>query len=221
VGKLRILIADDHPLMVLSERAVLAEMEEAEVVGEATTGRKVLPAVEATRPDLVLLDVHFPDIDGLACLDRIRERYPEVGVVVVSASDDDGIVEHARATGARGFIAKSVGPVEFADAIRHFAASRPFRVFGGERAKKQKGDLTDRELSVVHAVARGLSNKEIARELWIAEQTVKFHLGNIFRKLAVANRTEAARVVYERGLGGSAERAQTVAGTRSAASSLR
>jgi DNA-binding NarL/FixJ family response regulator len=219
VGKLRILIADDHPLMVLSERAVLAEMEEAEVVGEATSGRTVLPAVKATRPDLVLLDVNLPDIDGLACLDRIRERYPEVGVVVVSASDDDGIVEHARTTGARGFIAKSVGPAEFADAIRHFAASRPFRVFG-DRAREQKTDLTDRELAVVQAVARGLSNKEIARELWIAEQTVKFHLGNIFRKLAVANRTEAARVVYEQGLGGRVDRAQAPTRKRGAASSL-
>jgi DNA-binding NarL/FixJ family response regulator len=137
-------------------------------------------------------------------LKKIRERYPNIGVVVVSASDDEGIIEQARATGARGFIAKSVGPLEFEEAVRHFADGGSFRVFG-ERPVREKGDLTERELAVVHAVARGLSNKEIAKELWITEQTVKFHLGNIFRKLAVANRTEAARAVYERGLGGGSE----------------
>jgi DNA-binding NarL/FixJ family response regulator len=220
MANLRILIADDHPLMVLSVRAVLDGIEGAEVVGEATRGRQVLPAVAATRPDLVLLDVYLPDGDGFACLKRIRAEYPKVAVVLVSASDDVGIIDRASTHGARGFITKSVTPSEFGEAIVHFARSKSFRVFGVREA--DKGDLTPRELAVVRAVARGLSNKEIARELWITEQTVKFHLGNIFRKFAVANRTEAARVVYERGLGATSypersparERARRTASTK-------
>lgn len=196
---IRVLLADDHPLMLRSLRLVLDGSDQVEVVGEATTGTQVLPLVESTRPDVVLLDVQLPELDGFSCLDRIVAAFPEVSVVMVSATDHPRTIDEAEKRGASGYIVKNVAPEEFVEAIVSSARGEGFAAIG--LAAEGDSDLTDRELSVVEAVARGLSNKEIGKELWITEQTVKFHLGNIFRKLEVANRTEAARVVFDRGLG--------------------
>jgi len=196
---IRVLIADDHPLMLRSLRLVLDGSDRVEVVGEATTGTQVLPLVESTRPEVVLLDVQLPELDGFSCLDRIVAAFPEVSVVMVSATDHPRTIDEAEKRGARGYIVKTVAPEDFIEAIVSSAQRNGFVAIG--LAAPGDSDLTERELAVVEAVARGLSNKEIGKELWITEQTVKFHLGNIFRKLEVANRTEAARVVFDRGLG--------------------
>jgi DNA-binding NarL/FixJ family response regulator len=207
---IRVLIADDHPLMLRSLRLVLDGSDQVEVVGEATTGTQVLPLVESTRPQVVLLDVQLPELDGFTCLERIVASFPEVSVVMVSATDHPRTIDDAQKRGASGYIVKTVAPEEFVEAIVSAAQGKGFVTIG--LAAHGDSDLTERELAVVEAVARGLSNKEIGKELWITEQTVKFHLGNIFRKLEVANRTEAARVVFDRGLGhtgGPAGSAQT------------
>lgn len=196
---IRVLIADDHPLMLRSLRLVLDGSDQVEVVGEATTGTQVLPLVESTRPQVVLLDVQLPELDGFSCLERIVASFPEVSVVMVSATDHPRTIDDAQKRGASGYIVKTVAPEEFVEAIVSAAQGKGFVAIG--LAAHGDSDLTERELAVVEAVARGLSNKEIGKELWITEQTVKFHLGNIFRKLEVANRTEAARVVFDRGLG--------------------
>lgn len=196
---IRVLIADDHPLMLRSLRLVLDGSDQVEVVGEATTGTQVLPLVESRRPQVVLLDVQLPELDGFSCLDRIVAGFPEVSVVMVSATDHPRTIDEAEKRGASGYIVKTVAPEEFIQAIVSSARGNGFVAIG--LAAPGDSDLTERELAVVEAVARGLSNKEIGKELWITEQTVKFHLGNIFRKLEVANRTEAARVVFDRGLG--------------------
>ena len=196
---IRVLIADDHPLMLRSLRLVLEGSDAVEVVGEATTGTQVLPLVESARPEVVLLDVQLPELDGFSCLERIAEAYPGISVIMVSASDHPRTIEEAQRRGASGYIVKTVAPEEFVEAIVSAARGAEFVAIG--HAAPGDSDLTERELAVVEAVARGLSNKEIGKELWITEQTVKFHLGNIFRKLEVANRTEAARVVFDRGLG--------------------
>jgi DNA-binding NarL/FixJ family response regulator len=196
---IRVLIADDHPLMLRSLRLVLDGSDQVEVVGEATTGTQVLPLVESTRPEVVLLDVQLPELDGFACLERIVADFPKVSVVMVSATDHPRTIDEAEERGASGYIVKTVAPEEFVEAIVSAAHGEGFVALGF--SAQGDSDLTERELAVVEAVARGLSNKEIGKELWITEQTVKFHLGNIFRKLEVANRTEAARVVFDRGLG--------------------
>jgi DNA-binding NarL/FixJ family response regulator len=170
-----------------------------EVVAEATTGAQVLPLVESARPQVVLLDVQLPELDGFSCLERIVAAFPAVSVIMVSASDHPRTIDEAAKRGASGYIVKTVAPDEFVGAIVAAARGDAFVAVG--LTDPGDSDLTDRELAVVEAVARGLSNKEIGRELWITEQTVKFHLGNIFRKLDVANRTEAARVAFDRGLG--------------------
>lgn len=196
---IRVLIADDHPLMLRSLRGVLEASDRVEVVAEATTGSQILPLVESARPEVVLLDVQLPEVDGFTCLERIVAAFPEVFVIMVSASDHPRTIEEAKKRGASGYIVKTVSPEEFVDTIVAAAEGADFVSIGLSTAGDW--DLTERELAVVEAVARGLSNKEIGKELWITEQTVKFHLGNIFRKLEVANRTEAARAVFDRGLG--------------------
>ena len=202
---IKILIADDHKLMLEGIRRVLDEADDMEVVGEATSGAQVLPLVGRTNPDLVLLDLRIPEVSGLACLEAIRERYPKVKVVILSAFSDPEHIHAAFQRGATSYIVKSVNPIDLPSAIRQAWEATVFQgigvVTGSEDAsEKEKIGLTDRELSILKALARGLSNNAISKEFWVTEQTVKFHVSNIYRKLGVANRTEAARFAYERGL---------------------
>ena len=201
---MRVLIADDHRLMVEGTRQALERAGGFEIVGEATTGVQVLPLVRRLKPELVLLDLRMPQMDGLTCLAKIRKEFPDVKVAILSVSQDPELIQTALKRGASAYIVKSIDPDDLAGALRQALDGNVFTTAGvtedpGERAAKDAG-LTERELVIVRAVARGLSNEAIAKELWVAEQTVKFHLTNIYRKLGVANRTEAARYAYQQGL---------------------
>ena len=200
---IKVLIADDHALTLQGIRRVLEDVPDIEVVGEAGSGSQVLPLIGQTDPDLVMLDIRMPQLDGLACLDRIRKRYPKVKVVMLSAYTDREHIAAALKRGASAYIAKTVNPLDLASALRQaFEGSvyTAYTVVDGDEGQCETLGLTDRELSMLRAVARGLSNQAIGREYWVTEQTVKFHLGNIYRKLGVANRTEATRYAYEHGL---------------------
>jgi DNA-binding NarL/FixJ family response regulator len=175
-----------------------------EVVGEAVNGVQVLPLVRRLKPELVLLDLRMPQMDGLTCLSKIRKEFPDVKVAILSVSQDPELIQTALKRGACAYIVKSIDPDDLAGALRQAIDGNVFTTAGvtedpGERAARDAG-LTDRELVIVRAVARGLSNEAISKELWVAEQTVKFHLTNIYRKLGVSNRTEAARYAFEQGL---------------------
>lgn len=174
------------------------------VVGETQTGAEVLALVTSTSPDLVLLDVRMPDVDGIACLVQIREHFPGLKVVMLSASTSTNLVDTALRHGASGYITKSIDPVDLPARLRRVMAGEILRDVGPDEGPGHEavsaGGLTDRETAILQAVARGRSNAEIARELWITPQTVKFHLTNTYRKLGARNRTEATRVAYERGL---------------------
>ena len=202
--KMKVMIADDHPLVRSGVRRALEEEDDIEVVGEATNGAKVLPLIGQTGPDLVVLDITMPQLDGLACLDQIRKRYPDVKVVILSASGDPDRVQAALARGATAYVLKSVDVRDLASALRQAIEGTVFQAFGvqqdsdGELAGS--AGLTKRETAILKAVARGLTNQAIGREFWVSEQTVKFHLRNIFRKLEVGSRTEAARYAFEHGL---------------------
>ena len=201
---IKVLLADDHRLILAGVRRALDEVDDLEVVGEAETGSQVLPLIHQTSPDLVLLDLRLPDMNGLSCLDAIRKRYPEVKVVVLSAFSDPEHIQAAFQRGATAYIVKSVNPVDLPSALRQALEETVYqgvRVFGDMGRSDGDGlGLTERELSMLKALARGLSNSAISKEFWVTEQTVKFHLSNIYRKLGVANRTEAARFAFERGL---------------------
>jgi DNA-binding NarL/FixJ family response regulator len=202
---MRVLIADDHPLILAGIKHALEEAEGFEVVAEANNGAQVLPLVSQTQPDLCLLDMRMPEMDGLTCLDRIRKRHPDVKVVILSVSTDPKIIQDVLNRGASAYIVKSVNPVDIPSALRQALEGSVFNAIGlpeqrvSENAAKAAG-LTERETSILQALARGLSNDAIGKELWVAEQTVKFHLTNIYRKLEVSNRTEATRYAYEHGL---------------------
>jgi two-component system, NarL family, response regulator LiaR len=200
----RVLIADDHRLMVEGTKKALAAAGGFEVVGEASNGAQVLPLVRRLKPDLVLLDLRMPQMDGLSCLAKIRKEFPDMKVAILSATQDEASIETALKRGANAYIVKTVNPEDLAAALRQTVEGTVFTTAGvsddhGQHAAKAAG-LTDREVTILRAVARGLSNEAIAKELWVAEQTVKFHLTNIYRKLEVSNRTEAARYAFEQGL---------------------
>jgi DNA-binding NarL/FixJ family response regulator len=203
--KIRVLLADDHRLMLAGVRRALEEVDDIEVVGEAHSGAQVLPLVNRTQPDVVLLDLRMPDMSGLACLDAIRERHPKVKVVVLSAFSDPEHIHNALQRGAKAYIVKSVNPIDLPSAVRQtYDSSVHHGVHGAAAKSDDDAGLTERELAVLKALARGLSNAAISKEFWVTEQTVKFHLRNIYRKVGAANRTEAARFAFERGLAGSA-----------------
>jgi two-component system response regulator DegU len=198
---LKVLIADDHRLMLEAIHLALDESDDFEVVAETTVGSQVLPLVGRTSPDLVLLDISMPEMDGLTCLDLIRKRHPETTVVILSGNDETETIRSALARGAKSFVGKQIDPRDLPSALRLAAQGAVFQALEAEPASTQTeaktAGLTPSEQRVLEALARGLSNKEIAKELWLTPQTVKFHLTNIYRRLGVANRTEAVRHAYQ------------------------
>ncbi len=199
---LKVLLADDHRLVLDSVRRTLERAGDMEIVGEATNGGQVLPLVRRTAPDVLLLDLRMPKMDGLTCLEQVRKHCPAVKVVVLSAFTDGERIQAALNRGATGYVVKSVNPDDLPAAVRHAVDGTFFGPVGagsgdGDADAVVEAGLTERELGILKALARGLSNHAIAKELWVSEQTVKFHLSNVYRKLGVANRTEAARFAYE------------------------
>ena len=202
--RLKVVIADDHRLMLEAIRAAIGDDEDIEIVGEADAGRKVLPLIAQTGPDVLLLDLRMPDMDGFAVLERVRDRYPQVKVVILSGVDDPATVEGALKRGATAYLLKQLDPRDLAGSIRQAVEGTIFRpldlLTSAKEASAAKVGLSKREVSILEALQSGGSNREIAKQLYLAEQTVKFHLTNIYRKLGVSNRTEAARLAYQNGL---------------------
>jgi two-component system, NarL family, response regulator YdfI len=204
--RLKILIADDHELMVEAVRLALAPAEdEFEIVATTTRGQQVLPLAAQTQPDLVLLDLRMPGMDGLTCLELLRQRHPNVKAVVLSGVEDTNVMKSAFTRGAIAFIRKQVDPRDLPSALRQAANGTVAHPIFGESEQPQPAGaegvgLTERELAILGALGDGMSNKQIAGQLWLAEQTVKFHLTNLYRKLNVSTRTEAVNAAYRRGL---------------------
>jgi DNA-binding NarL/FixJ family response regulator len=201
---MRVVIADDHRLVLDGIRRALEADGGFEIVGETLSGTQVLPLVSRTSPDLVLLDLRMPKMDGLACLDELRRRHPNVKVIMLSASTAPELIDTALRRGATAYILKSVDPDDLPSTIRQALEGNVYSKSGLPESTEPVGakaaGLTDREVTILRSLARGHSNEEIAKELWVAQQTVKFHLTNIYRKLNVKNRTEATRIAYQMGL---------------------
>jgi DNA-binding NarL/FixJ family response regulator len=200
----KVLMADDHPVLLQGLRRSLELDGGFEIVGEAYDGAQVLPLVRKTSPDVVLLDMHMPGVDGIGCIARIRRLHPDVKIVMCSMESASEQVQAAFLAGACGYVVKTVDPRDLAPAIRQAIAGTAFQPVGAAPADDTRiaraAGLTGREIEILRCVARGQSNKTIARELWVTEQTVKFHLSNVYRKLSLSNRTEAARWAFSKGL---------------------
>jgi NarL family two-component system response regulator LiaR len=204
LSKLRVVLADDHQLMLEGIRRALEQDKDIDVTGEATSGAQLLSLLAHASPDVVVLDLRLPDVDGLTCLTTIRQRYPSVKVVMLSAIADPCEVRAALESGASAYIVKSIDRQDLAAAVRATVSGAVFCIDPGalsaDASSMSDNGLTDRQTEILRAVARGLTNRAIAKEFWLSDQTVKFHLHNIYRSLGVRNRTEAANYAHEHGL---------------------
>ena len=203
---LKVLIADDHPLVLIGVRRTLEANDDIEIAGEARSGNELLALIERRRPDVVLMDLRMPDVEGESCIAQIVERWPDVKIVVLSASDDAVSVNGALAAGARAYVVKSVHAFDVASVLRQIRCGAVYHAPSGGTVKPRETvvspaqSLTERETAILAAVARGLTTKSISCELWVSEHTVKFHLTNIYRKLGVPNRSAAVRFALEHGI---------------------
>jgi len=200
--RVRLVIADDHPVVRQGLRAFLETQPEVEILGEAVDGEDAVSQVERLLPDIVLMDVVMPKIDGIEAIRRIRAISPSTqAIVLTSFADDEKIVAAVRA-GAAGYLLKDARPQELIDAIRAVArgeallaptvAARLLRELSRPSEDEASSILTARELDVLRLIASGRSNKEIAIDLVLSEKTVKTHVSNILAKLHLADRTQAA-----------------------------
>jgi DNA-binding NarL/FixJ family response regulator len=204
---IRVLLADPHELFRRGVRLVLEDESDIEVVGESSDGLDAVDRIVELVPDLVLMDVRMPGVSGIEATRRVRSLVPSVKIAILTVSESDDDLFAAVRAGATGYLLKEVSIEELAEAVRAVArghslispsmASRLLGEFNAlsRRVEEQRGTaprLSDRELEVLRLVARGLSNKDIAAELVIAENTVKNHVRNILEKLQLRSRMEAA-----------------------------
>jgi DNA-binding NarL/FixJ family response regulator len=214
-GRVRVLLVDDDDLMRAGLRAVLRSDPGVEVVGEAATGRTAVSATRLHRPDVVLMDVRMPDLDGIAATREVLAVSPDVRVVILTTFEQDDYIFGALSAGASGFLLKRTSPEELLAAIHAVAAGDSLlspsvtrivvdRMAGqpvpGEASDRRLGELTRREREVLELIARGLSNGEIGAALVIEESTVKTHVKRILMKLGVRDRIQAVIFAYESGL---------------------
>ena len=213
--EIRVLIADDHPLFRDGMHGLLDSVPDTEVVGEATTGEEAVELAKVLSPDVILMDIKMPGINGIEATREILDKDQAIGILVVTMLEDDDSVFAAMRAGALGYVLKGAEQAEVLRAIR--AVANGEAIFGPGIARRVMGffsapnpaappqafpELTEREEEVLALIARGRSNQEIAEGLFLSLKTVQNHVSNIFRKLQVADRTQAVIRAREAGLGG-------------------
>lgn len=205
---IRVILADDHALVLEGLRSLLGLEADISVLATATDGERLLTAVARFSPDVVVMDVQMPFMDGVTGLEKLRRRFPETRILVLTAYSDAETIRAVLACGADGLLFKTDPPEQTIRAIRQvmegqvvFPAVARRWMFGAETAVPDP-TLSPREVEVLTAVSEGLTNAEVAERLHISENTVKFHLQNIYQRLGVANRTEASRWFMEQQRGG-------------------
>jgi DNA-binding NarL/FixJ family response regulator len=204
LGKIKILIADDHAVVREGTRQILEQEPDLEVVAEAGDGEEAVRLAGTTKPDVAIIDIAMPKVDGIEATRQIKALYPSIAVLILSAYDDDQFVFSLVEGGAAGYLLKSARGRELIDAVRAIYAGESvlhpsiarkvlnrFTPSGKIQQSKPLEVITEREMEVLKLASRGLSNQDIANELCLSLRTVQAHLGHIFNKIQVSSRTEA------------------------------
>ena len=205
-NRIRVLLADDHPLIIAGIRRTLERVDDIDVVGEAHSGPELLQLIERRSPSIVLMDLRMPGVTGAECIEQIRQTWPEIKVVVLSASEDRPSIDSALHAGASAYVLKSAAAVDVASVLRQASNGAVFHAPTTPARRATVEDepalpaLTDRERTILASVAAGLTTAAISKDLWVSEHTIKFHLTNIYRKLGVTNRAGAVRYALEHGI---------------------
>jgi DNA-binding NarL/FixJ family response regulator len=210
---IKVLIADDHKLFRQGLISLMRTREDlVEVVGEASTGVEAIQFAEKLQPDIILMDIYMPEVDGLEAAREIRGRFPKIAIIMLTSSERDGHLYEAVQIGVAGYLLKSLDATELFDlltgvgngepAMTRAVAGKLLKAVANRLADEEKGEqaLTERELYVLRLVASGATNLEIAEKLSISTNTVKSHLKNILEKLQLQNRTQAATYALTHGL---------------------
>ena len=202
----RVLLVDDHPALRLGLRVLLERAPDVELVGEAEDGAEALTLVEASRPDVVVLDCELPEMEGVEAAQEMRRRDLPVRILALSSYDDERYVRGMLEAGAMGYLMKDEAPDVIVTAVRtvargegYFSPTVAAKVAAWARGERP-GGLTERELEVLRLVVEGLPNKQIASQLQVVERTAQFHVSNILHKLGAASRVEAAVWATEHGI---------------------
>jgi NarL family two-component system response regulator LiaR len=212
MAKIRVLLAEDHVIVREGTRELVQHEPDMEVVGEAGDGEEAIQLATKLRPDVVIIDIAMPKLNGIEATKQIKELYPATAVLVLTAYDDDQYIFALLEAGAAGYLLKNVRGRELIDAIRavyagesvlHPAITRKviesFLPAGKPAERRIAEPLSEREMEVIKLAGRGMSNKDIAEELSLSVRTVQAHLGNIFNKLGVGSRTEAVLYALKKG----------------------
>jgi two-component system, NarL family, response regulator LiaR len=207
----RVMVVDDHAVVREGLRNFLGVLPGIDLVGEAASGAEAIALAPKAKPQVVLMDLMMPEMDGIEATRRLREAHPEMKVIVLTSFADDDRLFPALRAGAVAYLLKDVRPKELAEAIAAAArgevrlhpdvTKRLMSEVSGGASKRLEDELTERERDVLRCIARGRSNKEIGEDLFISEKTVKTHVGAILDKLGVADRTQAALYAVKHGLG--------------------
>jgi DNA-binding NarL/FixJ family response regulator len=202
-AKARVLLVDDHALLRTGVANIINHEPDLHVVAEAENGRDALAAYEAHRPDVTLLDLRMPVMEGVEVVRQLRERDPQARVIILTTYDTDDEISQALKAGAKAYVLKDIAAEDLVSCIRSVLAGKTY-IAPAAAAKLAEGvtrvQLTPREMATLRLLADGKANKEIANALDISERTVKSHLAHLFEKLGVTSRTEAIKIATRRGL---------------------
>jgi DNA-binding NarL/FixJ family response regulator len=201
--RIRVMCVDDHPIVRKGIASLLANESDTVLVGEASTGKEAVESFRALRPDVLLIDLRMPEMDGISAIHQIRREFPEARIIALTSYAGDQDIYQALEAGVRGYLLKETVHTEVIRAIRTVHAGR--RLVPAEVAERMseylpQAALTPREVEVLSSIAQGLANKDIAERLGTASGTVKMHVQNILVKLGAADRTHAVTIAIQRGI---------------------